>query len=141
MDASGSTARPRQAGHDEDHSSRRTPSTAGTIRQPDELGRLVLQGELTIRTIEATHAELRELIERHAVVELDAAGATLVDVSFIQLALAARRSAEAAGKRIVWAAPAGGVLRDALARGGFLGSLAGRGAAAETWWSATARVS
>jgi len=116
-------------------------SMASMPRKKSELGRLVLKGELTIRTIEATHAELRDLIEQHAGVELDVAAATLVDVSFIQLALAARCSAEAAGKTIVWATPAAGALRDALVRGGFLGSVAGHGSVAETWWLATARMS
>jgi ABC-type transporter Mla MlaB component len=104
-------------------------------------GRLVLDGELTIRTITAVHGRLRALLESADAIELELGGAGPIDISFVQLALAARRSAEAAGKRVVWAKPAAGVLRDVLIRGGFVSPVAGHASAAEAWWSTTAEAS
>jgi ABC-type transporter Mla MlaB component len=103
--------------------------------------RLVLKGELTIRTIEAIHAKLGDMLAQRTRIELDVKGATQVDISFIQLALAARRSAEASGKTLVWAAPAGGALREALIRGGFISAVSGHESPAEMWWLKTARTS
>jgi len=104
-------------------------------------GRIVLTGELTIRTIEAAHARLRERLAQRADLEIDATGATQVDVSFIQLLLAARRSAAAAGTAVALAAPAAGALRDALIRGGFLSPVAGHSSADDAWWLQPARMS
>jgi ABC-type transporter Mla MlaB component len=104
-------------------------------------GRLILDGELTIRTITSVHHRLRASLEASDSVELELGGAGPIDVSFVQLALAARRSAEAAGKRVVWAKPAAGPLRDVLIRGGFVSPVAGHASAAEAWWSTTAEAS
>jgi ABC-type transporter Mla MlaB component len=104
-------------------------------------GRLVLEGELTIRTIEALQTTLRDLVAEHACATIDASGATQVDVSFVQLVLAARRSAAAAGKTIALAAPASGALRDALVRGGFVSPVAGQNRPSDAWWLTEARVS
>jgi len=113
----------------------------GSISKTGGFKRLVLKGELTIRTIEAIHAQLGDMLAQRTRIELDATGATHVDISFIQLALAARRSAEASGKTLVWAAPAGGALREALVCGGFISAVSGRESAVEMWWSKTARTS
>jgi ABC-type transporter Mla MlaB component len=104
-------------------------------------GRLVLEGELTIRTIEALHARLRDLIAARAELEIDVAAAIQIDVNFVQLVLAARRSAEATGKTVALAAPADGALRDVLVRGGFLSPVAGHGRAADAWWLTETRAS
>jgi ABC-type transporter Mla MlaB component len=116
------------------------PPMVSTSSKTGGVRRLVLKGELTIRTIESVHAKLLDLIAQRTRIELDVTGATQVDISFIQLALAARRSAEAAGKTVVWAAPAGGALREALMRGGFVNSVPGHESTAEIWWLTTARA-
>lgn len=103
--------------------------------------RLVLDGELTIRTIAAVHGKLRAFIDSAERLELELADAGPIDISFIQLALAARRSAEAAGKHVVWVKPAAGALRDVLIRGGFVSPVAGHASAAEAWWSTTTEAS
>jgi ABC-type transporter Mla MlaB component len=81
---------------------------------------LTLEGALTIRTIEAAHARLIEAMRGAAPLEIDCGGASEVDVSFIQLLLAAKASARKRGQGIALAAPASGALLDALTRGGFI---------------------
>ncbi len=83
-------------------------------------GRLVFDGALTIRTIEAAHSRLIEAMRNGAPLEIDCSAAEDVDVSFIQLLLAARTSARKLGHSIALAAPVSGALLDALTRGGFL---------------------
>jgi ABC-type transporter Mla MlaB component len=112
-----------------------------TLAKQDGTGRLVLDGELTIRTIAAIHGRLRTLLDESQRVELELQTTGPIDVSFIQLALAARRSAEAAGKQVVWTKSAPGVLRDVLVRGGFVSQLTGHVSAAEAWWSTTVEAS
>ncbi len=103
--------------------------------------RLALDGELTIRTIEAIHARLTDALAAGGDLLIDTTHATQVDIAFIQLVLAARRSAAAAGTSLTLAAPAGGALRDALARGGFLSPVAGLGGADDAWWFSQTRPS
>lgn len=112
----------------------------GETAESTRTERLVLEGELTIRTIAPVHARLRALLAGARCLELELGSVGAIDVSFVQLALAARRSAEAAGKRVVWTKPAAGVLRDVLIRGGFVSPVAGHRSAAETWWSTTAET-
>ena len=89
-------------------------------RSTVEVERFVLEGSLTLRTIETTRTKLLEMMERHQALEIDCSGATEIDLSFIQTVLSARASAQSAGKTIALAHPASGALRDALQRGGFL---------------------
>lgn len=112
-----------------------------TTNDTTPAGRLSLEGELTIRTIASAHAKLCAALAESNCVELELDASSPIDVSFVQLALAARRSAEAAGKRIVWAKPATGALRDVLIRGGFVGPVAGHPSATEAWWSTTTEAS
>ena len=72
-----------------------------------------------MRAAEATYARLLEAARMPAV-EIDCRGATEVDVSLIQLILAARASARQAGRSLTLAQPADGKLREALQRGGFI---------------------
>jgi ABC-type transporter Mla MlaB component len=81
---------------------------------------LPLDGPATIRTIGAVRTALQEALARHHHIQLDVAAADPVDLSFVQLLLAARRSAREAGKQLTLAAPAGGALLCALEQGGFL---------------------
>jgi ABC-type transporter Mla MlaB component len=78
------------------------------------------EGSLTLPRVEAARAALATALKQANAVEVDCANATDVDVSFIQLLLAARRSSIDRGKSFELAAPAAGPLLNALERGGFL---------------------
>lgn len=97
-----------------------------------EIGQLILDGERTVRTAEDTHAKLLEMSSRHSVLEIACDGAAEVDLSFIQLLLAARTTAALANRTVRLARPATGNLLDALQRGGFL---TGQPAAHHAFWS------
>lgn len=81
---------------------------------------VILDGPLTVREIDAVQARLAAALRQHPTVTVDCAAATQVDVSLIQLLLAARASATHTGKTLRLDAPAEGVLHAALAAGGFL---------------------
>jgi len=89
--------------------------------QDTEAGvRVVLEGALTMRTADIIHARLRETIDADATfISIDCSAATEVDLTFVQLLIASRLSAEVRGKSVVLAASPDGVLLDALNRGGF----------------------
>jgi anti-anti-sigma regulatory factor len=108
-------------------------------RNTVEVERCVLDGALTLRTIEATRAKLLEMMDRHQALEIDCSAATEIDLSFIQLLLSARTSAQSAGKTIALAQPAG-VLCDVLQRGGFLGAVPGQATVDEAFWLKAART-
>jgi len=98
--------------------------------------RVVLEGAQTIGGAEDARARLLAALAGHSRVEVDCSAATEIDLSVVQLILAARKSALAAGKRLVLAQPAAGVLRGVLERGGFLPSDGGsRATDEETFWS------
>lgn len=82
-------------------------------------GRLVLAGEMTLQSVDSIHSRLQEMAGQ-PVVEIDCDDVTEVDLSLIQLILAARSSAEKSGRSLMLTQPAAGALQDALQRGGFL---------------------
>jgi ABC-type transporter Mla MlaB component len=110
------------------------------MRGPVEVERFVVEGSLTLRTIETTRTQLLETMERHRSIEVDCSAATEIDLSFVQLLLAARSGAQGAGKSLGLAQPASGVLRDALERGGFLGTVPGQAMADEAFWLKAVRA-
>jgi ABC-type transporter Mla MlaB component len=101
---------------------------------PPEAVRLVLDGTLTIRTIEEAHSRLIEAMHDDTRLEIDCSAADDVDVSFIQLLLAARASARKRGRSVALAAPASGALLDALTRGGFLAAAGNLPAEDDAFW-------
>jgi ABC-type transporter Mla MlaB component len=84
--------------------------------------RVILDGMLTIRGIDAVRSRLAATLSEHSAIEVDCSAAVEVDLSLIQLLIAAHRSAEQAGQRLTLAQPADGALRAALIQGGFLPS-------------------
>jgi anti-anti-sigma regulatory factor len=90
-------------------------------RQPRGSGRIVLKGPVTLQAVEAIHGQFLALEDRPAIT-VDCSAATEVDVSLVQLILAARASALASGRSVALAKPADGALLDTLERGGFLSS-------------------
>lgn len=81
---------------------------------------VTLDGSLTVRRIDAAQTKLAAALMRHTIVTVDCTAATEVDLSLIQLLLAARASATHAGKTLRLGAPADGALHAGLVSGGFL---------------------
>jgi anti-anti-sigma regulatory factor len=77
-----------------------------------------LGGSLTIATVEATHARLREALGGASAIVIDCSQAREIDVTFLQLMVSAQRAAARAGKSVRLAAPPDGVLAEALRRCG-----------------------
>ncbi|MFO1217840.1 MAG: STAS domain-containing protein [Burkholderiaceae bacterium] len=88
-----------------------------------------IDGDLTIHHAAALHEQLRGWIEQGAeAIDLSAVGEC--DSAGVQLLLAARASAAAAGRRVAWSNPSAGVI-EALARYGLDERLEHRAANAE----------
>ena len=86
-----------------------------------------LRGEQTVRTIAATAETLRTALDKvgppaAGPIVLDCSGVSEVDISFIQLVLAARTTARARGRELRLGAPAQGALLAYRTKGGFLAS-------------------
>jgi anti-anti-sigma regulatory factor len=101
--------------------------------------RLVLPATATIRNAEAIHAQLADCLGRAGNIEpgnieIDCTGVTDADLSLVQLLLAVRKSARRDGRTVVLSAPAAGVLREVLAQGGFLPSVAGNAGDDDSFW-------
>lgn len=98
--------------------------------------RVDLGCDLTIRKAAVIHEQLQQALSgKEEAVTLDCRRAEEVDVSALQLIVAARKSAQILGRRLTLAAPAFGVLRDALERGGFLTGDGGQPSPDETFWT------
>jgi hypothetical protein len=91
-------------------------------------GRIVFDGILTMRTADAVRATLLAAITPDAQADpdidagglsIDCAGAGEIDLTFIQLLIAARISAHQANRTLWLATPPDGALLDTLTRGGF----------------------
>ncbi len=95
--------------------------------------RVVLDGAIGIRTIVALRGDLLAALADQSAVTIDCAAVESVDLSFIQLLLSARLSARGSDKQLLLASPAGGALREALEKGGFLGQ-----PATEPFWAGDA---
>ena len=83
---------PKQSGLAPDLSER-----AVNEQQPEAVC-VILDGPLTVRGIDAAQAKLAAALSRHTIVTVDCTAATEVDLSLIQLLIAARNSATHAGK-------------------------------------------
>jgi anti-anti-sigma regulatory factor len=81
---------------------------------------LQLTGEMTLRQAGALQAQLRSEAAEHDHVVIDCADVSEIDISVVQLLVAASKSAEAAGKSVSVRFPEGGVLDTILRRAGFL---------------------
>ena len=79
-----------------------------------------LEGILGLRDSETIKSQLLEAIQASAAVHIDARDLAEVDVSVIQLLIAAQKSAFLKGTTYTLSTPANGALAQALDRGGFL---------------------
>ena len=89
------------------------------MTSPGAATHLKLSGRLTTPTSDDTHRAMRAALERCESLVLDCSEANEVDVSFLQLLVAAQRAAERSHKTIAFSAPPQGVLADAMRRCGF----------------------
>lgn len=96
--------------------------------------RVMLGGPLTVRSIAPMHERLLAALRQYPAVTVDLSRAGEIDLSFIQLMLAARKSAAAAGKRLSLGAPAAGALHDALVCAGLIASAGDQPAADQAFW-------
>ena len=71
-------------------------------------------GAATIRQADDIAERLKQALATSDRIEIDCTEVTEVDVTFMQLILSARKSAEAAGKALTLSAPASGALLDAV---------------------------
>lgn len=95
---------------------------------------LVFDGPLTVRNIVLLQERLLEALQTQARIEIDCSGATEIDLSFLQLLIAARLSAAGQGSTLVCRGPVSGSLHDALIRSGFTGAAADTSPAALSLW-------
>jgi anti-anti-sigma regulatory factor len=96
--------------------------------------RLLLTGALTIRTAEVACATLQETFTRHSSILIDCTGTDEVDLSFIQLLIAARASAHRLGDTVALAEHPNGALLDALTRAGFRVATENHSENRKTFW-------
>lgn len=99
--------------------------------------RFDLDGAQTVRNIQAAHERLLTAMAEHQAIEIHCNAVTELDLSLIQLVLAAKRSADKAGKSLTLAAPATGKLRAALDRAGFLAAAVGESGGEGFWLKGT----
>ncbi len=81
---------------------------------------VAFDGNLTLQTIDSVRDELSSALTSGKPVRIDCSAATEVDLSFIQLLLAAKRSALRLDRPLQLAAPADGPLLATLRRSGFV---------------------
>ncbi len=97
--------------------------------------KLKLLGPLNLRTAAGTCDTLREALAHHAAVSIDCMAATDIDLSFIQLLVAARSSAQQASRTVSLAESPDGPLLAVLSRAGLRpANLAPPGADDDFWF-------
>lgn len=101
--------------------------------------RLVLSGEITLQAADAIHSQLLEMAV-HPLIEIDCSGVTEAGLTLPQLILAARLSAQQAGRRVVLTQPLGDGMRRLLQRGGFIGPDGGQPHPDQMFWLQAASV-
>lgn len=84
-----------------------------------QISTLALGGELTIRTIADAHHQIRAALAATQALAIDLTTAEETDLTFVQLLLSARMSAERDGKTVALAQPLPEAFAHELTRGGF----------------------
>jgi ABC-type transporter Mla MlaB component len=95
---------------------------------------LKFSGPLTVRVAKQIRARVIDALRQFPHLTIDCSGASEVDLSFIQLMLAARRSASAASKTISFAQSADGALLEALQQAGLVAAADRQPVADQTFW-------
>ncbi|TBW37616.1 STAS domain-containing protein [Siculibacillus lacustris] len=105
------------------------------MSESKERHRISLAGNLTIRNSAEIHATISEFLESNQTVDLDCTDATEVDFSFLQLLLAARKTASLTGRSLSITHTRHGVLHDAATRAGLVGTAAVASDADRAFWA------
>ena len=82
--------------------------------------RISLGGELGLREADAIRDQLLDALRAHEAVEVDMTGLASLDMSIIQLLIAAQKLADGRSKGFQIIALSGGALQDAATRAGLL---------------------
>jgi ABC-type transporter Mla MlaB component len=96
--------------------------------------RLAFDGALTMRTAETLCTTLREAIGQQVDVSIDCTAAGEVDLTFVQLLVAARASARRSGRTVTLAAQPEGTWLHTLTRAGFRITHEDRPGEARAYW-------
>jgi anti-anti-sigma regulatory factor len=83
---------------------------------------LQITGDASLRNAQDIATQLRQALAGHSTITVVTDAVTSIDVSILQLFVAARKSALAAGKTLILRAPADGPLRRLLVQAGFVGT-------------------
>jgi anti-anti-sigma regulatory factor len=83
---------------------------------------VTLSGVIDIRSIDNSFMKIKQAADEGHSLEINLADVTDIDLTFLQLIEAARRSAAQAGAGIRLSRPADGIVLETLRRGGFLNS-------------------
>jgi hypothetical protein len=92
-----------------------------------------LDGSRTIRNAEDTRDLLMEALKRPSPIRLNCSAVDEADLSFLQLLLSARKSAEAAGKALTLSHSASASFLAAVSRAGFATAADGLGGKNSYW--------
>ncbi|BAI74407.1 hypothetical protein AZL_a08760 (plasmid) [Azospirillum sp. B510] len=90
-------------------------------------------GPMTLAKVDEARDRIRDSMKSARRIDIDCAEAVETSICFIQLLLAARKSAAGRGVALHVRQPISAALRDALERGGFVGA-AGSPREAEEFW-------
>jgi ABC-type transporter Mla MlaB component len=97
-----------------------------------------IEGDLSIRNAPSLARELREALAAHAALAVDARALTSVDISIVQVLVAAHKTAQQQGRRLRVEGAGAGPLGEVLRRGGLVPET---GAAADrTLWDGDAWI-
>lgn len=91
-------------------------------------------GPATIVGATEARARLLDALESGRDIAVDCSGVTEADLSFVQVLLAARRSAQSRRRHLTMVAPASGALLDTLLRAGLVGAVPHGLGTDETFW-------
>lgn len=103
-------------------------------RKTSKFSRLTLEGPSTVRNAEAVHSQLTGFLKRRRNIEIDCSQVTEIDLTFVQLLIAARKTAHQMGKTLVMSEPATGSLRDVLSQCGLLSKTDGADGDERAFW-------
>jgi ABC-type transporter Mla MlaB component len=90
-----------------------------TEDQPAD-GHLIFEGALTMRSVTSNLSRLKQAVAQHDITVVDCHGADEIDLTFVQLLVAARKTAERSTKKITLSGPPNGTLFETLTRAGFV---------------------
>jgi hypothetical protein len=97
--------------------------------------RVPLEGKLGLRDVTQVHQLLSDALSAFKAVEIDLRGLTEVDISIVQLVVAARRSAELFGQSLSLVTKSGCAFEATLVKAGFLGAGGVCRSAGERFWA------